>query len=511
MLALTKPADTVMRFGVADGGHFATENIIKLFGRKSCTYGFDRERLTIDLAATEQVFQREKPKLLYLDAMNYLFPFPIRQLREIVGDTPIIYDASHTLGLIAGGRFQDPLREGADILQANTHKTLFGPQKGIILSNNRELMERVTYALSQGLVYSQHTAPLLSLLIALHEARQFGREYSGQIIENAQFLASRLAQLGVPVLARGDGQHTQNHHFFVNLTGVASAPHEMERLLQARLVVQRGVPFRNVDALRIGVQEITRLGYSHAELSQIAGWIADLLKGRVTPGEVAPLVVAMARAHTRVLYTGEVAPLPATLSPERPVDVTTPSPVGRWLDYRHLGVEFDLPTKQMDDLHGLGLLASNFPNQTDTSGNISVRQDEEVYVTTSGCYIKHLQPEHVAKIGAVSGEIMDYWGQGMPSSESLMHWLIYKNTDAGAIVHTHYILSNQEAKDLDVAIVTPQEYASVELARQVAAACRHRDIVYVQRHGLIFYGADAAGCRHRIEDFVRYHHRANHV
>lgn len=511
LVALTKPGDTVMRFGVADGGHFATENIIKLYGRKSCTYAFDRQQLTIDLAGTEEVIRRERPKLLYLDAMNYLFPFPIRQLREIAGDIPILYDASHTLGLIAGGRFQNPLQEGADILQANTHKTLFGPQKGIILSSNRELMERVSYALSQGLVSSQHTAPLLSLLIALHEAREFGREFAAQVIENAQFLALRLQQLGVPVLARQDGEHTQNHHFFVNLTGQASAPHQMEKLLQARLVVQRGVPFRNVDALRVGLQELTRLGYSRAELNQIAHWMADLLHGRAEPQQLAPQVVAMARAHTRVYFTGEVEALPGEWPADRPVDTQVPPSAGRWLDYRQLGNQFDLPPQQMSDLHDLGRLASEFPNQTDTSGNISVRQGDEVFVTTSGCYIKHLRPDHVAKIGAVSGEHMDYWGEGLPSSESLMHWLIYQNTNAGAVVHTHYLLSNQEAKDLDVALVTPQEYASVQLARQVAEACRHRDVVYVQRHGLIFHGADAVACQQRIRDFVQYHQRTVHA
>lgn len=511
MVALTKPGDTVMRFGVADGGHFATENIIKLYGRKSCTYAFDRAQLTIDLARTEEVFARERPKLLYLDAMNYLFPFPIRELRDIVGSTPIVYDASHTLGLIAGGRFQNPLVEGADILQANTHKTLFGPQKGIILSSNRELMERVSYALSQGLVSSQHTAPLLSLLIALHEAREFGREYAGKVIENARFLAARLQQLGVPVLARADGEHTQNHHFFINLTGQASAPHQMERLLQARLVVQRGVPFRNVDALRVGVQEVTRLGYTPAELSQIAQWIAELLQGRAEPQQLAQQVVAMARDHTRVHFTGDVAPLPTAPPVDRPIAVQVPPAAGRWLDYRQLGAQFDLPSQQMSDLHELGRLASEFPNQTDTSGNISVRQGQEVFVTTSGCYIKNLQADHVAKIGAVAGEQMDYWGEGLPSSESLMHWLIYQNTRAGAVVHTHYLLSNQEAKDLDVALVTPQEYASVELARQVAEACRQRDVVYVQRHGLIFHGEDTPACMLRIREFVQYQQRGAHA
>jgi glycine hydroxymethyltransferase len=39
------------------------------------------------------------------------------------------------MGLIAGGEFQDPLREGAHALFGSTHKTFFGLQGGIILAD----------------------------------------------------------------------------------------------------------------------------------------------------------------------------------------------------------------------------------------------------------------------------------------------------------------------------------------------------------------------------------------
>ncbi len=508
MVSLTQPGDMIMRFGVADGGHFATENIIKLFGRKSCTYAFDRERLTIDLAGTEAIFRREKPKLLYLDAMNYLFPFPIRELRQIVGDTPILYDASHTLGLIAGGEFQDPLAEGADILQANTHKTLFGPQKGIILSKNRELMERVSYNLSQGLVSSQHTAPLLSLCIALHESREWGRMYSRKIIENAEFLSGQMASLGIPVLARDDGAHTRNHHFFINLTGRASASHEMEKLLHAHLAVHRGIPFRNVDALRVGVQEVTRRGYDQSDLKQIAQWFAMILLDGVPPDEIAPDVIALARQRTQVLYCD--APIANEPSPEpaAPIHVRSRTPAGRWVDFNRKSTDFLLEGDQLLAMRELGAFAGTFPNQTDATGNISLRGDGHVVVTTSGCYIKYLEPWNFVRIEAVREDVIDYAGAGVPSSESLMHYLIYQTTEAGAVAHMHYLLSNKEAQDLGISIVPPQEYGSIQLARAVAEACRTNDIVYVQKHGLIFHGADIPACRARIADFIRYHEEA---
>lgn len=517
MVSLTQPGDMIMRFGVADGGHFATENIIKLYGRKSCIYAFDRENLTIDLERTAEIVAREKPKLLYLDAMNYLFPFPIAALKEIVGDVPIIYDASHTLGLIAGGQFQNPLAEGADILQANTHKTLFGPQKGIILAKNRELMERISYSLSQGLVSSQHTASLLALCIALHECREHGAAFARQIIENAQFLASQMAALGIPVLARKDGAHTHNHHFFIDLTGRLSASHEMDRLLRAHLCVHRGIPFRNVDALRIGVQEVTRRGYTRADLAQIAQWFADILVHRVEPETLAPAVIALAHARREIGYCDAASKTALhPLAPEPPLTLPASLPPGptthqRWVDFACQSHQFQLSGRPLQQMQDLGAYAAAFPNQTDASGNISLRQDGEVWVTTSGCYIKALKAENFVRIDGIQDGVIAYSGSGVPSSESLMHWLIYQLTDAGAAVHTHYLLTNREAADLDVAIVPPQEYGSVALAQRVAEAARLRDIVYVQRHGLIFHGKDAASCRARIADFVRYYEEHHHA
>ena len=50
----------------------------------------------------------------------------------------VMYDGAHVLGLIAGGQFQDPLREGADIMTGSSHKTFPGPQGGFLLSSSED-------------------------------------------------------------------------------------------------------------------------------------------------------------------------------------------------------------------------------------------------------------------------------------------------------------------------------------------------------------------------------------
>ena len=370
-------------------------------------------------------------------------------------------------------------------------------------------MERVSYHLSQGLVSSQHTASLLALCVALHETHKWGKAYAAKIIENAKFLAEAMARLGLPVLRRADGEATQNHHFFVNLTANQSASHAMEKLLYARLVVHRGIPFRNVDALRIGVQETTRRGYTREDYQQIAGWVADILLHGKAPEDIAPLATDMARKHRQIHFCdGHTLHEPGDC--DHSVAPVRHEPAGRWVDFHRVADVADIAAERVATAHDLGVCAATFPNQTDATGNISVRDGDHVIVTTSGCYIKDLEPRHFVRIESVHDDIVDYSGEGVPSSESLLHYLIYQKTNAGAVVHTHYLLSDQEAADMDIAIVPPQEYASIALAQRVAEACMHHGVVYVQKHGLIFHGEDAASCRKRIDAFIGYHEAHAH-
>ena len=81
----------------------------------------------------------------------------------------INYDAAHVAGLIAGGKFQDPLREGADTMTMSTHKTLFGPQGGLVLGSkeHEESIVITSYSIHYTKLYepgsSKHHHPAADL------------------------------------------------------------------------------------------------------------------------------------------------------------------------------------------------------------------------------------------------------------------------------------------------------------------------------------------------------------
>ncbi|TVL91417.1 fluorothreonine transaldolase [Streptomyces sp. SAJ15] len=502
--ALSEPGDTVMRVATKDGGHFLTELICRSFGRRSCTYAF-HDDLTLDLDRTREVFAREKPRLLYVDAMNYLFPFPLAELKEIAGEVPLVFDASHTLGLIAGGRFQNPLAEGADILQANTHKTLFGPQKGIILGSDRSLMENVGYTLSSGMVSSQHTASALALFVALHEIWYDGREYAARVVENAQDLAGLLHDRGVPLVAADRG-FTANHMFFVDTRSVGSGPLILDRLVRANVSANRVVAFNHIDTIRFGVQEITRRGYERDDLVRIADLLAPLILGQAEPERIRPRIAELVRRPRALRYTGRTAPAAEPARASVTVARSTAPARPRWIGIDLLPAGEPPPKDGCEQAQELGALAGAFPHQIDSAGNVSFSADDgRFFVSASGSYIKNLLPDDFVEITGRAGWTLRCRGDGHPSAEAYLHHLLRERVGARYVVHNHCILGRdlEHADEPGVLVIPPQEYGSVSLAEAVARAAPRSRVMYVRRHGLVFWAREYEECRALVEDLAR--------
>lgn len=512
--ALTLPGDKIMRVSTQDGGHFLTELICRSLGRRSCTYSFSGIN-EMDLTATEETFRRERPSLLYIDAMNYLFPLPLKKIRAIVGPTPIVFDASHTLGLIAGRQFPNPLEEGADILQANTHKTLFGPQKGIILGNDRALMERIGYLLSNGVVSSQHTASTIALFVALHEMYLEGEKYAAKVLHNSRRLGAALAEQGVAMLGADRG-FTANHMLFVDVRPYGSGLAILDRLLRANISANRLIPFAHVEAIRLGVQEITRHGFTDADLGAIAGWFRCLIIDGEDPERIRPQVVALVESRREIHYTGaaaadlpgEVWDLPRSRSlatavagspafaAKRARRPATP----RW-------IEIDLhPTEDgegapdgvLDEARELGRVAGAFEHQVDSAGNISIVDERgRLFVTASGAYIRKLRDDDLVEVAGFADWTLRCHGGGPPSTEAYMHFLLREEVGAKYIVHNHYIPPGSLER-LGVAVIPPKEYGSVALAEAAAETAREHGVFYIRRHGMVFWSRDFEECRTQL-------------
>ncbi|MDD5366708.1 MAG: hypothetical protein PHR30_15330 [Gallionellaceae bacterium] len=305
LMSLASRGATVWSVPSSCGGHFATPIIAAREGLHLLPIPYDRSRGIIDIDAAGEMAKKHPPRLVFLDASMHLFPHPVAALREAIGPDPIIsYDASHTLGLIAGGAFQAPLQEGADLLHGSTHKTLWGPQKGLItVREEGAIATRIRDAVVPLFVSNVHVHHVAALGIALEESRAYGAAYAQAVIHNAKALAASLAGLGIDVLFAELGA-TDSHQVLVDLGDKQRSLSVWNRLQNAGLNTNAiALPFRPSHGLRIGVAEATRRGLGIPEMNRIAAWIALCAAGTTPTGTIAREVAELSARFSLIRYS----------------------------------------------------------------------------------------------------------------------------------------------------------------------------------------------------------------
>ena len=162
--ALANPGDTIAVLPGWAGGHLSHHAVGApgIRGLRVAELPYDDEALDVDLDALPAFLARERPALVVVGASLMLFPHRLRAIADAVG-VPLLYDASHVAGLIAEGRFQDPLAEGADLMTFSTYKSFGGPAGGAIVTNDAALAEAVSTAVYPGLVANYDAARLAPL------------------------------------------------------------------------------------------------------------------------------------------------------------------------------------------------------------------------------------------------------------------------------------------------------------------------------------------------------------
>ncbi len=308
LMGLCRPGDLVLEPGRDGGGHreggkLASSPLAPLEIRY---LPFDAGLYNIDATAAIQEIEERRPRAVILGSSNYLFPHPVATVAEACRRTGalLIYDASHVMGFLAAGRFQDPLREGADLVFGSTHKTLPGPQGGIIFSNRADLMEAVSAAVYPALVTNHHPFRIPALALALLEMREFGAAYTRQIVANAQALGKALEAEGVPCVRVG-GCYSESHTILARVAGFGAGEAVARRLEEAGIITTAAhLPeYWGTEGIRIGVQEITRLGALEADMAPLAGLIAEAARAGRDPAAIAQETAAYASRLGPVRYT----------------------------------------------------------------------------------------------------------------------------------------------------------------------------------------------------------------
>ena len=250
----------------------------------------------IDVEVTKELILRTRPELVVFGRSMIIETEPVREIAsflhgEFGTDNPerplIMYDGAHVLGLL-GPAFQDPLAEGADIVTGSTHKTFFGPQRGLVLGNIApgsafdplwQLIERRTFP---GHVSNHHLGTMLGLLGATLEMLRFRGDYPAQVVANARAFASALAAEGLQIEGDPSIGHTRTHQVLLR-TARARGRALAERLELCNIITNaQALPddagFAEASGIRMGTQEMTRHGMKEADFGEFAGLLARITR-----------------------------------------------------------------------------------------------------------------------------------------------------------------------------------------------------------------------------------------
>ncbi len=286
-MALCKPGDTVLGMSLAHGGHLTHGASVSFSGRiyNAVQYGLNAETGEIDYAEVERLALEHKPKMIVAGFSAYSMIIDWAKFREIADKVGafLFVDMAHIAGLVAAGQYPSPMQY-ADVVTTTTHKTLGGPRGGLILSAraDEELQKKLNFAVfpeSQG-------GPLMHIIAAkavcFKEAMEpEWKEYQAQVVKNAKAMVKVFLDRGIDIVSGG----TEDHLFLVDLVSKDITGKDADAALgRANITVNKNAvpndprsPFVT-SGLRIGTPAVTRRGFKEAEVTELTGWICDVLE-----------------------------------------------------------------------------------------------------------------------------------------------------------------------------------------------------------------------------------------
>lgn len=289
IMGLCSPGDLVLEVSQEGGSHRLATKLAaaRLIDLRVQFLPFDPHRFNVDPEASAALVRERRPRLVVLGSSTFLHPHPVTPLAAACDDVgaDLVYDGSHVMGLLIAKRFQSPLQEGAGLVFGSTHKTLFGPQGGLIFGRP-ELVEQAAAALYPPLVTNHHPARIPALSVALEEHAEFGEAYADAVIANARAFSRRLTERGVAVI----GGETESHAVLIATPDRRGE--EVAVALEREQIITN--PSRLPDehggqGVRFGLQELTRRGADETIAQAAADLVADGLAGARVADAVAEL------------------------------------------------------------------------------------------------------------------------------------------------------------------------------------------------------------------------------
>jgi len=283
-MSMLDPGDTLMGMRLEHGGHLTHGHPKNFSGAlyNVVGYGVNPDTETIDYENVRRLALEHRPKLIVSGSTAYPRLIDFAKFREIADEVGALHmtDMAHISGLVAGGSHPSPVPY-ADFVTSSTHKSLRGPRGGFVICK-KEWAKQIDGAMFPGIQGGPFMNVIAGKAVAFKEALQPEfKEYSRQVVSNAQVLADELIRQGMRLVSDG----TDNHLMLIDLGPEGPSGKKMQSALEiAGITTNKNTVPRETrkafvtSGIRLGTPALTTRGFGNSEMEQIAVWIRKVFQ-----------------------------------------------------------------------------------------------------------------------------------------------------------------------------------------------------------------------------------------
>lgn len=276
LMTMARDAQKILITDPQSGGHGSLPKLCDNLGVAYASIPYTFASMQIDYEQLNHILETDQEIGYLFFCQSDLIQPPDLSRIKLPDHVGIIYDATQTLGLIAGGVLPNPLStHRSTIMIGGTHKTFPGVTCGYVATNYNGYVQRVNQDISPNFLRNVQINNITSVCLTMLELLRFGKEYAQGTVRLANGLGEALVSAGVPVKQVSDTQFTQTHQLFLE-SNPAEVDDAYRRFREYGITLnKRKTPY--ISGFRLGVQEIARYHFE-THLSELAELLRLILQ-----------------------------------------------------------------------------------------------------------------------------------------------------------------------------------------------------------------------------------------
>ena len=304
LMSLFSSGDTILISSEECGGHGSMPKICHRLGINTIEMSYNYDIYDFNYKEINKILRKEKINGILI-CLSDIIIMPRLNKIDLPEKCILIFDATPILGLIATNNMKNPLQWFTDkqkfILMGATHKTLPGPTCGLIMTNNLDLASQFDTLINPDYLRNSQLHHIFSLILTLMELEIYGKQYCSSIVNNANFLAEKLAKCNFDIIKVAP-KYTYTHQLFISMPENNARKFYNKCLDYGVSINLRNKELYKTCGLRIGTQEISRYGWNEKEMSTIAEILRDIRDNDYFSQDISNKI-NMISANKKICYT----------------------------------------------------------------------------------------------------------------------------------------------------------------------------------------------------------------